>query len=172
MLQILILVLLEQPKTTQTLYCRPVHISLLIPQNTGKSQSTYSIVVFPEEHPGRRGKMLQILIAVLLYQPETTQTLHCRPVHISLLIPQNTGKSQASYNIVVFPGEHPVRGGKMLQILIPEHLEQPGRTQILYCRPVHISLLIPQNTGKSQSTYSIIVFRGQHPEKMKKCCRY
>ena len=124
MLQIVMPVLSSQPETTQTLYCRPVRFCLLITQNTGEFQSTYSIVTYGGERPGTSGKMLQIVIPVLLSQPQTTQTLYCR-VLFCLLILQNTGKYQSTYIIVMFGGDHPGTSGKMLQIIMPVLSSQP-----------------------------------------------
>ena len=111
----------------------------------------------------KKWKNMQILIPVLQKQPETTQTLYCRPDHFFLLITQNTEKSQSTYIIVMFRGVSPGRCGKRLQILIPILQKQPETTQTLYCRLYHLFLLIPQNTEKSQTTYSIVIFRGERP---------
>ena len=63
----------------------------------------------------------------------------------------------------MFRGERPGRSEKILQIFIPVVQYQPEKTQALYCRPDTFCLLIPQNTEISQSTYSIVMFRGERP---------
>ena len=85
---------------------------------------------------------------------------------------QNTEKYQSTYGIVMFRGERPGRNGKILQILIPVLQKQTETTQTLYCRTDHFFLLIPQNTEKSQSTYTIVMFEENVLEEVEKYCRY